>query len=237
GMPSRRDLDLMSRMTQLARIAFERHEAEEALRASERRFRGLFDNVVEGVYQVTLEGRLLSANRALVEMLGFESLEELRAAGLTPAMYVDPANRGRLVDRLLVEGELLARCSVAMAPPRPEAKPMTLAEFERDVLKALETQAGKVAAATEWTTPAGYQCLGVFVDGSVSGGAELAGKVEVQWRYFHLSAPGRPQATVAVTVERGYLERFADADRPLVDSFELVAAAKTAAASAATSPK
>ena len=47
-------------MAQLARIAIERRSSEDALRQSEGRFRGLFDNVVEGVYQVTLDGYLLS---------------------------------------------------------------------------------------------------------------------------------------------------------------------------------
>ena len=82
GMPSRRDLELVGRMAQLARIAIERRRSEDALRESEGRFRGLFDNVVEGVYQVTLDGYLLSANPALISMLGYASLEELRAIGL-----------------------------------------------------------------------------------------------------------------------------------------------------------
>ena len=107
GMPSRRDVELMGRMTQLARIAIERDAAESALRDSEQRYRGLFDNVVEGVYQVTREGSLLSANPALVEMLGYESVEELQAAGLTRAFYADPAGREELVARLIETGELV----------------------------------------------------------------------------------------------------------------------------------
>lgn len=136
--------------------------------------------------------------------------------------------------KLVDEGELLARCSVATAPPRPADKPMTLQEFERDVVKALGDKVGKVTAATEWTTPTGCKCLGVFVDGKVSGGDAAESSVEVQWRYYHVSAAGMPQATVAVTVEQVLLERFADADRPLVDSLELVAMpAQTAAAGSA----
>ncbi|HUG04232.1 MAG TPA: PAS domain S-box protein [Steroidobacteraceae bacterium] len=107
GMPSRRDLELISRMTQLARIAIERRRGEDALRESERRFRGLFDNVVEGVYQVTLEGQLLSANPALIEMLGYSSLEELRAIGSTEALYVEPDTRQKLIERLVRDGELV----------------------------------------------------------------------------------------------------------------------------------
>ena len=106
-MPSRRDLELVGRMAQLARIAIERRRGEDALRESERRFRGLFDNVVEGVYQVTLDGYLLSANPALIEMLGYDSLEELRAIGSTETLYVVPETRHRLIDRLITEGELV----------------------------------------------------------------------------------------------------------------------------------
>jgi diguanylate cyclase (GGDEF)-like protein/PAS domain S-box-containing protein len=106
-MPSRRDLELVGRMAQLARLAIERRRGEEALRESERRFRGLFDNVVEGVYQVTMDGYLLSANPALIEMLGYGSLEELRAIGSTESLYVVPETRHRLIDRLITEGELV----------------------------------------------------------------------------------------------------------------------------------
>jgi len=107
GMPSRRDLELVGRMAQLARIAIERRRAEDALRESESRFRGLFDNVVEGVYQVTLDGYLLSANPALIAMLGYASLEELRAIGSTEGLYVDPAMREALIEKLKRDGKLV----------------------------------------------------------------------------------------------------------------------------------
>jgi len=107
GMPSRRDLELVGRMAQLARIAIERRSAEDALRESEGRFRGLFDNVVEGVYQVTMDGYLVSANPALIAMLGYASLDELRAIGSTEGLYVDPGIRQRLIEKLLRDGKLV----------------------------------------------------------------------------------------------------------------------------------
>jgi hypothetical protein len=64
----------------------------------------------------------------------------------------------------------------------------------------------------------------VFVDGIVN-------EVEMQWRYFYIAGENLPQATTSVTVERALLERFADADRALVDSLELIpTAAHTSAA-------
>ncbi len=107
GMPSRRDLELVGRMAQLARIAIERRRSEDALRESESRFRGLFDNVVEGVYQVTLDGYLLSANPALIAMLGYASLEELRAIGSTEGLYAAPETRRALIEKLKREGKLV----------------------------------------------------------------------------------------------------------------------------------
>jgi len=107
GMPSRRDLELVGRMAQLARIAIERRRSEDALRESEGRFRGLFDNVVEGVYQVTLDGYLLSANPALIAMLGYASLEELRAIGSTDELYPNPEMRRALIEKLKRDGKLV----------------------------------------------------------------------------------------------------------------------------------
>ncbi len=107
GMPSRRDLELVGRMAQLARIAIERRRSEDALRESEGRFRGLFDNVVEGVYQVTLDGYLLSANPALIAMLGYASLEEIRAIGSTDELFEQPEARRGLIDKLKRDGKLV----------------------------------------------------------------------------------------------------------------------------------
>ena len=79
GVPSTRDCELMSRTTQIAGIAIERRSAEDALRESEAKFRGLFESVMEGVYRTTRDGRLLVVNPAFVQMLGYSSAEELYA--------------------------------------------------------------------------------------------------------------------------------------------------------------
>ena len=69
GIPLSRDHELMVRMAQIAGIAIERRAAEDALRNSESKFRGLFESVMEGVYQTTTSGRFLAVNRAFVQML------------------------------------------------------------------------------------------------------------------------------------------------------------------------
>ena len=104
--PLRRDFELMTRLTALAGIAIERKQAEQALRDSEGRFRELFENVVEGVFRSRADGRLESANPALVAMLGYESVEELLAMPSMLPLHVDPAVREAAIETLQREGRI-----------------------------------------------------------------------------------------------------------------------------------
>jgi diguanylate cyclase (GGDEF)-like protein/PAS domain S-box-containing protein len=102
--PLKRDFELMARLTALAGIAIERKQSEEALRHSEARYRGLFENVIEGVYRATSDGRLESANPALVEMLGYERIEDLLALPSTSVLYADLSDREQITTLLNRDG-------------------------------------------------------------------------------------------------------------------------------------
>jgi diguanylate cyclase (GGDEF)-like protein/PAS domain S-box-containing protein len=102
--PLKRDFELMARLTALAGIAIEREQSEAALRCSEARYRGLFENVIEGVYRATSEGRLEAANPALVEMLGYDRLEDLLALPSTRELYLDAADREPVIQALHRDG-------------------------------------------------------------------------------------------------------------------------------------
>jgi diguanylate cyclase (GGDEF)-like protein/PAS domain S-box-containing protein len=105
GVPSTRDCELMSRTTQIAGIAIERRSAEDALRESEAKFRGLFESVMEGVYRTTRDGRLLVVNPAFVQMLGYSSAEELYEVS-AGSLYWYPSDRDTYVRRMESEGEV-----------------------------------------------------------------------------------------------------------------------------------
>jgi two-component system, cell cycle sensor histidine kinase and response regulator CckA len=77
----------------------ERKRGEEALRESEARYRGLVNNATYGIYWVTLDGDLLDANPALVQMLGYESIEELLDIDNTLLLYRDSAVREAVANR------------------------------------------------------------------------------------------------------------------------------------------
>lgn len=102
--PTTDELDKLGRMAKLAGIAIKRQMDEDQLRSSESRYRGLFENVVDGVYITSREGDIITVNPALVEMLGYESAEELKSAGRTPMLYVNPIDRERVFARLEAQG-------------------------------------------------------------------------------------------------------------------------------------
>ncbi len=55
----------------------ERKMAEKELQNAEKKYRDIFDNALEGMYQTTIEGKLLTVNFALAKMMGFDSPEEI----------------------------------------------------------------------------------------------------------------------------------------------------------------
>ncbi|MEY4376823.1 MAG: hypothetical protein RJB26_1373, partial [Pseudomonadota bacterium] len=104
-LPGRREQDRLARLGRLATQAIERHRHGDALRASDQRFRRLFDNVVDGVYQCALDGALLVGNPALVRLLGATDFATLQGQGFA-RFAVEPLSREELHQRLLLEGEV-----------------------------------------------------------------------------------------------------------------------------------
>ncbi|MGA2412942.1 MAG: PAS domain S-box protein [Candidatus Sulfotelmatobacter sp.] len=62
-------------------------------REAERRYRELFDNIQEGLFFSTPEGRFIEVNDALVSMLGYSSREELLQVDIPSQIYFSPEQR------------------------------------------------------------------------------------------------------------------------------------------------
>src|SRR5262249_59183485 len=77
-----------------------------ALSAAKRSSGGLFDTVVEGVYRGPADGRLVTANPALLKMLGYDSAEELVRVDIGRMLYADAEERKARIAQLDREGEL-----------------------------------------------------------------------------------------------------------------------------------
>jgi len=69
------------------------NELEEA----EAKYRGMFDNAVEGIYQSTPDGRYLTVNAALARLYGYNQPDELinQVADIQNEIYLDPTMRGQ----------------------------------------------------------------------------------------------------------------------------------------------
>ena len=81
-------------------------KAEKQLKFSEAKFRGLFENLFDGVYQTTSKGKILSANPALVRMLGYDSEEELCDVDIEDKIYTSSEKREMLIKELEEKGTL-----------------------------------------------------------------------------------------------------------------------------------
>ncbi len=80
-------------------------QAEETLRASENRYRLLFERNMAGVLRTSVDGTVLEANDASARILGFGMREDLRDRGAED-YYYRPADHEAMLARLLAEGGL-----------------------------------------------------------------------------------------------------------------------------------
>jgi two-component system NtrC family sensor kinase len=75
-------------------------------REAERRYRELFDNIQEGLFFSTPEGRFIEVNDALVQMLGYASREELLQVDIRTQIYFSPEDRERHAQVMEKDGHL-----------------------------------------------------------------------------------------------------------------------------------
>lgn len=81
--------------------------AENAFRTelSEKKYRAIFDNSIDGIYQSTHEGKFLTVNNALVKMLGYELPEELMETNINQ-YYKIPEEREKLLSEIKRNGSI-----------------------------------------------------------------------------------------------------------------------------------
>ncbi|WP_404378587.1 EAL domain-containing protein [Caenispirillum salinarum] len=75
-------------------------DTDRALREAERRYRGIFENAVEGIYQSTARGDYVDVNPALARIYGYADAETLKRelTDIAGQLYVDPAARQHFKD-------------------------------------------------------------------------------------------------------------------------------------------
>lgn len=78
------------------------------LKQAEAKYRSMFENATEGIFQTTQEGRYLSANPALARILGYDSPQELMDSmtNIARQVYVEPRRREELAVYIRQFGEI-----------------------------------------------------------------------------------------------------------------------------------
>jgi len=73
----------------------ERKQAEEARIEAEKKYRDIFENAIEGIFQCTPNGQFLSVNPAFVRMFGYDSPEQIYTTitDIGQQLYVDKKRR------------------------------------------------------------------------------------------------------------------------------------------------
>jgi PAS domain S-box-containing protein len=89
---------------ELLKIDTEQKRTRAALKEVEEKYRAIFENAIDGIFQSSPDGRFISANPAMARMFGFDSAEELIDArsDLERQHYVDP-DRRRFFRKLIGE--------------------------------------------------------------------------------------------------------------------------------------
>jgi two-component system NtrC family sensor kinase len=82
-------------------------------REAERRYRELFDNIQEGIYFSTEDGRFIEVNDAMVRMLGYNNREELLKVDIPADIYFSPEDRLR-TSRIIEEHGMVRNCEATL---------------------------------------------------------------------------------------------------------------------------
>lgn len=95
--------------TQVA-LAISRKQGEETLRAAEEKYRAMFENAIDGVFQSTLAGRFLTVNPTFARMLGYASPQDMidTVTDIGRQIYLESPRRAEFVSSMAEHGSVNA---------------------------------------------------------------------------------------------------------------------------------
>lgn len=102
---SAKDAPVLASVADHLAMAISRNATERALRESEKKHRSIFENATEGIFQISLDHDLLSANPAMARIFGYASVKELmtKSAGFL-RQTLNSADRVNLLAQVLQHG-------------------------------------------------------------------------------------------------------------------------------------
>jgi len=73
---------------------------------SERRFRSIFNNSAEGIFQSTLDGKFIIANPSMAKILGYSDPSELLQVNIATVIFKSPDDREKLINLIMKKGSV-----------------------------------------------------------------------------------------------------------------------------------
>ena len=118
---------------------------------------------------------------------------------------------------------MIGQCNASSLAQRDPDKLVSLEEFQADVRQALGESFGEFVEASQSVNAAKHRVLRVVVHGVAH---NKSGDVPIRWIYYHVADQQGRQAALTFIVQQEHVERFADADKPVVESLQFVEPAK-----------
>jgi hypothetical protein len=115
--------------------------------------------------------------------------------------------------RLVDDGLIIAHCNLKLLELAQTAPPLSLAEFEQEIKTTLGDRFQKFQDKTEGKNPNGVRTLKIVAEG-------LVDTVPVLWLSYYFEGPDGTRATVTIALEDKLLDKYAEADRDILATFE-----------------
>ncbi|WP_017301918.1 EAL domain-containing protein [Nodosilinea nodulosa] len=106
---SEAEIDLLRVVTADIALALERRRTELSLKRAEAKYRSIFENAVEGMFQSTPQGQYLTVNPMLARLYGYNSPQDLiqNLTDINQQLYVRPDRRQEFVELIWANGSVL----------------------------------------------------------------------------------------------------------------------------------
>ncbi|HZG38414.1 MAG TPA: EAL domain-containing protein [Nodosilinea sp.] len=103
------EIDLLRVVTADIALALERRQTELSLKLAEAKYRSIFENAVEGMFQSTPEGQYLTVNPMLARLYGYHSPQDLiqNLTDINQQLYVQPGRRQEFIQLIRANGSVL----------------------------------------------------------------------------------------------------------------------------------
>jgi diguanylate cyclase (GGDEF)-like protein/PAS domain S-box-containing protein len=103
------EVDLLRAAAGAIALRLERLQTRDALEQAEQKYRGIFENAVEGIFQSSPAGRYLTVNPMLAQIYGYSSPTELieTLTDIEHQLYVDPRRRSQFIALMQQQGAVL----------------------------------------------------------------------------------------------------------------------------------